>query len=71
MNIETRMEGGSTLSFRDTRHPEYMTLTIASLDDPDLVKPTHHIYTDSQVKWLAIDDDCTRFPGDLVKSDVT
>jgi len=53
---------GSSLSFRDTRHPEYMTLTIASLDDPDLVKPTYHIYADSQVKWLNIDDDCARYP---------
>jgi len=64
-------ECGSTLSFRDTRYPEYMTLTIASLDDPNLVKPTRHIYTDSQVKWLTIDDDCTRFSKDPVKSDVT
>ena len=48
-----------------------MTLTIATLDDPNLVKPTRHIYTDSQVKWLTIDDDCTRFPKDPVKPDVT
>jgi len=61
-------ECGSTLSFRDTRHPEYITLTIASLDDPNLVKPTYHIYTDSQVKWLAIEDDCKRFPQGPVKS---
>jgi hypothetical protein len=64
-------ECGSTLSFRDTRYPEYMTLTIATLDDPNLVKPTRHIYTDSQVKWLTIDDDCIRFPKDPVKPDVT
>ena len=61
-------ECGSTLSFRDTRHPEYRTLTIASLDDPNLVKPTYHIYTDSQVKWLVIEDDCKRFPQGSVKS---
>ncbi len=62
------VECGSTLSFRDTRHPEYRSLTIASLDDPDLVKPTCHIYVDSQVKWLCIDDNCRRFPGERVKS---
>jgi hypothetical protein len=60
-------ECGSTLSFRDTRHPEYITLTIASLDDPNLVKPTCHIYTDSQVNWLAIEDDCKKFPQGQVK----
>ncbi len=53
---------GSTLSFRDTRYPEYASLAITSLDDPNQVSPTYHIYTDSQVNWLRIDDDCKRFP---------
>jgi len=43
-------------------------MTIASLDDPNLVKPTRHIFTDSQVRWLNIDDDCKRFPEGLAKS---
>ncbi len=59
---------GSTLSFRDTRYPEYTSLSIASLDDPDLVRPTYHIYTDSQVQWLSIDDGCKRYPGHKVKT---
>ncbi|MCP4047039.1 MAG: GFA family protein [Gammaproteobacteria bacterium] len=58
---------GSTLSFRDTHHPEYITLAIASLDDPNLVEPTRHIYTESQPKWLNIDDDCVRFLQGPVK----
>lgn len=45
-----------------------MTLAIASLDDPDVVKPARHIYTDSQVKWLSIEDDCKRFSKGPVKS---
>ena len=52
---------GSTLSYRSTRYPDYFTLSIASLDEPDRVKPTYHIYTDSQVSWLSIDDDCERY----------
>jgi hypothetical protein len=59
---------GSTLSFRDTGHPEYMALSIATLDDPNLVEPSSHIYTESQVKWLNIDDDCKRSPKGPVKS---
>ncbi len=59
---------GSTLSFRDSRHPDYLTLTIASLDDPNLVMPTYHIYTESQVQWLVIDDECERYPKGPVKS---
>lgn len=51
---------GSTLSFRDTGYPEYMTLSIASLDDPNLVEPSSHIYTESQVGWLNINDNCKR-----------
>lgn len=61
-------ECGSTLSFRDTRHPEYISLTIGSLDDPELVEPTYHIFTESQVKWLNIDDACKRFQKGQVKS---
>ena len=59
---------GSSLSFRDTEHPEYITLAIASLDDPNLVKPTYHIYTASQLKWLNIDDECKRFTAGPGKS---
>jgi len=59
---------GTTLSFRDSRYPEYYSLTIASLDEPNLVKPTYHIYTESQVNWLTIDDDCKRFPKSREKA---
>jgi len=62
------LECGSTLSFRDTRHPQYLSLTIISLDNPDLVKPAYHIFTDSRVNWLTIDDDCKRFPKSRPKS---
>jgi len=53
---------GSTLSYRSVEHPDYLSLSIASLDDPDLVRPTYHIYTDSQVAWLPIHDGCERYP---------
>ena len=51
---------GSSLTFSDKRHSGYFTLTITSLDFPDLVEPTYHIFTESQVKWLKIDDGCKR-----------
>jgi hypothetical protein len=57
---------GSSLSYRSTRHPDYFTLSIASLDDPDRVKPNYHIHTGSQVSWLVIEDDCKRYPGERV-----
>ncbi len=53
---------GSTLSYRDERHSNYLSLAVASLDDADKVQPTYHIFTDSQLAWLRIDDDCRRHP---------
>jgi len=52
---------GSSLSYRSTQYPDYLTLSIASLDDPDLCRPNYHIHTDSQLSWLCIDDDCKRY----------
>lgn len=53
---------GSQISFRDTRYPNYITLSIVSLDEPNTVQPTYHIHTDSQLKWLSLNDNCTRYP---------
>lgn len=52
---------GSSLSYRDTRYEDYFTLSIASLDNPDLVKVNYHIHTDSKVAWFNIEDDCPRY----------
>ncbi|MCL1048407.1 GFA family protein [Shewanella abyssi] len=53
---------GSALTFRDTRHPSYITLAIVSLDEPNTVQPSYHIYTDSQLTWLSLSDSCARYP---------
>jgi len=53
---------GSTLSYRSTQYPEYLTLAIASLDDPESIAPTYHIYTCSQMPWLPIQDEHPRYP---------
>ncbi len=52
---------GSTLTFRHVQHPDYLTLAIASLDQPDRVSPTYHIYTIQARKWCVIQDDLPRF----------
>ncbi|QBF84252.1 GFA family protein [Shewanella maritima] len=52
---------GSSLTFRDTRHASYFTLTVTSLDDASKVQPTYHIYTDDQLPWLKIDDNARRY----------
>ncbi|MFB2864715.1 GFA family protein [Aeromonas sp. MdU4] len=53
---------GSTLSYRSTQYPDYLTLAIASLDNPAAVAPTYHIYTDSQLPWLRLSDEHPRYP---------
>jgi len=52
---------GSTLSFRDIMHPDYLTLSITSLDDPNTFSPKYHIYVDSAVKWHSIIDEYPKF----------
>lgn len=52
---------GTTLTFRDERHTEMITVSIASLDDPNLVEPTYHIYVESQVHWMHIKDGYLRY----------
>ncbi|ABM23675.1 MULTISPECIES: GFA family protein [Shewanella] len=55
-------ECGCSLTYRHTQYPDYVTLTIASLDDPNRIRPHYHIYTESQVSWLTIEDNCKRYP---------
>ncbi|TQV73643.1 GFA family protein [Aliikangiella marina] len=52
---------GSSISFRDVRHADYLTVTINSLDSPQLIEPTRHIYTEDQMSWLTISDGHPRF----------
>lgn len=60
-------ECGGSMTFSDTRHPEYLSLTMGTLDDPDLVKPTIHIYAEDQIGWLNIVDECKRFAKGATK----
>ncbi|QIZ76937.1 GFA family protein [Ferrimonas lipolytica] len=58
---------GSTISYRHSDYPHYLTLTIASLDNPNHVKPNYHIFTASQPDWLSINDDCPRYKHQRTK----
>ena len=52
---------GCSLTYRHINYPEFTTLSIASLDQPNRVQPNYHIYTNEQVSWLSIDDRCRRY----------
>jgi hypothetical protein len=51
---------GTQLALRD--EPDYLDLTIASLDDPAAVRPRYHIWTSSRIAWFDTADDLPRYP---------
>ncbi|MCR3911324.1 GFA family protein [Aeromonas hydrophila] len=52
---------GATLSYRSLEYPDYLTLSITSLDHPEEVRPTYHIHTDRQLSWMPIADTFPRY----------
>lgn len=52
---------GTSLSYANIEYPQYVTLSIATLDDANQVQPRYHIHTESQLTWLTITDTCQRY----------
>jgi hypothetical protein len=50
---------GTQLALRD--EPDFLDVTLASLDDPEAVRPTYHIWTTSRIGWFDIADDLPRY----------
>ena len=44
---------GTPLTFRSTRTPEEVDVTIASLEDPEAVPPRDHTRTSSRLTWVS------------------
>jgi hypothetical protein len=53
---------GTQLGFRETALPDQLDVTLASLDDPEAVRPSHHIWTASRIGWFDVADDLPRYP---------
>ncbi|MBY6016329.1 GFA family protein [Halomonas denitrificans] len=53
---------GTALTYRNTGYADLLTLSIASLDQPDQVAPRYHLHTNSQCRWLTLADDWPRYP---------
>jgi ribosomal protein S18 acetylase RimI-like enzyme len=53
---------GTALTFRVLAEPQWLDVTVGSLDDPGTAEPDLHIWTQNQVRWLHIDDDLPRHP---------
>ena len=52
---------GGQLFFDIPDEPETIDFWIGSLDDPDAVPPTFHIYVADSVRWLDIHDDLPKY----------
>jgi len=47
---------GTQICFRTTDTPEIIDIISGTLDEPEKVAPTHHIYTSSKLSWIKLDD---------------
>jgi hypothetical protein len=51
---------GTQLALRD--EPDHLDVTLVSLDDPEAVRPSYHIWTASRIAWFDTADDLPRYP---------
>ena len=47
---------GTPLIFEDSARPDQLDIATATLDDPALAPPQRHIWTESRVPWLHLED---------------
>ncbi len=51
---------GSQLTARAAEAPTEMVISLATLDNPEVIKPEYHIWTSSQSSWFEIADNLPR-----------
>ena len=54
---------GCQIAYRELDVPTSVDVNVASLDDPGLLKPRSHIFTESRIAWFDTSDALPRFPG--------
>ena len=54
---------GSPVTFYNTNYPDLIDVTLATLDHPEDIPADMHIYTDSQLPWMTLDQHLPRRPG--------
>ncbi|MBF8778742.1 GFA family protein [Pseudomonas fulva] len=54
-----------------TRHsPDTVDITVATLDQPERVRPRRHIWTDSRLPWLHLDEHLPGEAGETASGDL-
>lgn len=52
---------GTQIAFRAKSQPKSIDITLCSLDDSSQVAPQYHIWCQSSVNWLHVNDDLPQF----------
>jgi hypothetical protein len=55
-------ECGTPLAMRVDDEPDIIDVAVVTLDEPALVAPHFHIWTESAIDWFRTDDALMRFP---------
>jgi hypothetical protein len=58
---------GSSLTYREDRRADQVDVTVATLDRPEALPPTHHVWTSHRLPWLMLADDLPQRPRDDVR----
>ena len=56
---------GTSLTFQYKARRDAIDVTASSLDEPEQITPQSHVYTESQLDWMQMDDGLKRFKKDL------
>ncbi len=54
---------GTSLTFINEARPQDIDLTVASLDEPQRLAPTMHVWVQDKLPWLSIDDGLPQYPA--------
>ena len=52
---------GTQLTFQDAENADAMDVTVASLDDPGVMKAEDHVWCDRMMPWLEMNDGLPRY----------
>jgi hypothetical protein len=52
---------GTALLWQSDAQPDLIDITAGSLDRPETIAPQEHLWTESAVPWLTIEDDLPRY----------
>ena len=54
---------GTQITFESTEFPQYIDVTICSLDNPEGITPKDHTWVSSKLSWVRLRDDLPQYRG--------